>query len=76
MHSPPALNSRAVNLQDRLADCEGAVIPDEQEHECELKCTIIDEEVEEGHGQANDVEDELKLLVVILIAHLLSSIQN
>lgn len=74
MHSPPALNSRAIDLQNWLADCQRAVIPDEKEHKCELECTIINEEVKEGHGQANDVEDELKLLVVILVAHFLSSI--
>lgn len=76
MQPPPAFDSRSVDFQNRFADGQRAVVPHEEEHEGELESAIIYEKIETRHEETDAVEDEFELLVVVLVANLLRSIQD
>jgi hypothetical protein len=76
MQPPPAFDSRSIHFEDRLADCQSAVVPHEQEHERELEGAIVDEQIEAGHEESDAVEDELELLVVVFVADFLGTIED
>ena len=46
---PPALDPGTVDDQDGLPDGEGAVVPDDQEHEHQVQHAVVQEVV--GGGQ-------------------------
>lgn len=76
MQTPPAFDSWAVHFENWFTNRKGAVIPDEEEHKSQLKCTIVNEKVDGRHGEADAVENEFELFILVFVAELLRSTEN
>ena len=76
MSSPPTLDAGPVHDEDGLSDGQGAVIPDNQEHDQQIKDTEVEEIVCARQYAADQVHYQFELLVLLLVLILLVPVQD